>query len=91
MGRPLRGVHADMSAAERSKRLRREREPVALFRGWGLRADRVPLSGAMKNTDGTAGHDVDVFAPWRDAPFIGEAKGSRRIPAWRRGWLGELG
>ena len=68
-----------MGKPSRDKGARRERELVRLFRAIGLRSDRVPLSGSMKQSDGTGGHDVDLYIEGRDAPYIGECKANQGI------------
>jgi len=86
----------------RDKGARRERELVQLCRAWGLKAERVPLSGAAK---GSFAGDVDIYKIGRDAPFIGEVKaraaGFKELYKWldhdgadllalkadREGWL----
>lgn len=80
-----------MGKASRDKGARREREIVELHREIGVRAERVPLSGAMKfrNTEKT---DVDVYARGQDlAPFVTEVKarasGEGFVTLER--WLGE--
>jgi len=51
-----------------------ERKIVDLHRAAGIRAGRVPLSGAMKFRN-TASTDVDVYARGPDAaPFVCEVK-----------------
>ena len=76
-----------MGKASRDKGARRERETVSLFKSWGLRAERVPLSGAVRYQDN--GGDVDVYKPGRDAPFVCEVKGRRQFPSYLYQWLGE--
>ena len=79
-----------MSRAQRDKGARAEREMVDLHRGLGLRAERVPLSGAMRYRGG--GHDVDVYAFGPDsAPLVAEVKargGGAGFVTLER-WLGE--
>lgn len=63
-----------MSKASRDKGARRERQIVDLHRALGVKAERVPLSGAMRfrNTEKT---DVDVYARGPDeAPMVCEVK-----------------
>jgi Holliday junction resolvase len=64
-----------VAKSQRDKGLRREREIVNKLREHGIKAERVPLSGAAKfrNTEKT---DVDVYAYGDDfAPWISEVKG----------------
>lgn len=62
-----------MSKAQRDKGARREREMVAKHVAIGVKAERVPLSGAVKYRGG--GHDIDVYARGKDAaPLIAEVK-----------------
>ena len=60
-----------MGKASRDKGARRERELVHLFQEWGLKAERVPLSGAMK---GSFAGDVDVYRIDAESPLCGECK-----------------
>lgn len=63
-----------MGKASRDKGARRERQIVELHRALGIKAERVPLSGAMafRNTRAT---DVDVYARGPDAaPLVCEVK-----------------
>ncbi|WP_025886518.1 putative PDDEXK endonuclease [Asaia prunellae] len=63
-----------MGKASRDKGARVERKIVALHTEAGVRAERVPLSGAMKFRN-TASTDVDVYARGPDgAPFVCEVK-----------------
>lgn len=63
-----------MSKYERDKGIRIEREIINLHRELGIKAERVPLSGAAGYKD--AGHDVDVYPLGNeDAPFVCEVKG----------------
>lgn len=80
-----------MSRSQRDKGARRERQVVELHREIGVKAERVPLSGAMpfRNTEKS---DVDVYARGPDAaPFVTEVKargnGGGFITLER--WLGE--
>lgn len=80
-----------MGKASRDKGARRERQIVDMHRAIGVRAERVPLSGAMKfrNTEKT---DVDVYARGTEAaPFVTEVKarasGEGFVTLER--WLGE--
>ena len=72
-----------MGKKSRDKGNRRERELVKLFQSWGLKAERVPLSGAAK---GSFAGDVDVYRVNADAPLCGECKakanGFRQLYTW---------
>src|SRR5689334_17628055 len=75
---------------QRHKGARLERELVALHRGPGVHAERVPLSGAMRYQGGR--HDVDVYALGRDVPpLVSEVKGRGNGAGFRTlgRWLGE--
>jgi len=62
-----------MGKSFRDKGARRERELVNLHRATGVKAERVPLSGAA-NYQGN-GADIDVYASSPEAPaFVCEAK-----------------
>jgi hypothetical protein len=61
-----------MSRASREKGQRRERQVVELHRAMGIKAERVPLSGAARYQGN--GADVDIYPTWRDAPLIAEVK-----------------
>ncbi len=79
-----------MSAYQRRKGARLERELVELHRGLGVHAERVPLSGAMKYQGG--GHDIDVYALGRDTPpLVTEVKGRANGAGFKtlERWLGE--
>ena len=80
-----------MGKASRDKGYRRENQLVNLFRRWGLRSDRVPLSGGAKRSDGSNGHDVDVWPHyrWVDAPLICEVKARNTFPKWLTDYLGD--
>lgn len=80
-----------MGKASRDKGARRERQIVDMHREIGVRAERVPLSGAMRfrNTEST---DVDVYARGaHEAPFVCEvkARASGEGFATIERWLGE--
>lgn len=75
-----------MGKSQRDKGARREREVVNHWRERGIRADRVPLSGAA---GGEYAGDVDLYAFGRDeAPMVGECKaranggGFKQITKW---------
>ena len=55
-----------MGRMQRSKGARIEREIVELHRGLGLRAERVPLSGASRYQGN--GADVDIYPFGPDGP-----------------------
>ena len=74
-----------MSKASRDKGARREREFVNMFRDWGLKAQRVPLSGATEYAKG----DIDLYLQGRDAPLVGEVKARAKPPKMVMDWLGE--
>ena len=73
--------------SQQQKDKHRKQELVQMFRNrWGLKAIRVPLSGAVARIDGTGRNDVDVYIEGRDAPFICEVETSQdMIPeAWQK-------
>ncbi len=62
-----------MGKASRDKGQRCERQIVALHQDMGVKAERVPLSGASKYQGN--GADVDVYALGSDAaPMVSEVK-----------------
>ena len=75
-----------MGKASRDKGNRRERELVNDFKAWGLKAMRVPLSGATEYAKG----DIDVYKAGRDAPFIVELKARKAHPKYLTEWLGDF-
>ena len=80
-----------MGKASRDKGARRERQIVDLHRDNGIKAERVPLSGAMRfrNTEKT---DVDVYARGdEEAPFVCEVKARASGEGFKtlEAWLGE--
>ncbi len=80
-----------MGKASRDKGARRERQVVDLHRALGVKAERVPLSGAMRfrNTEKT---DVDVYPLGPDvAPFVTEVKARADGAGFKtlERWLGE--
>ena len=76
-----------MGKASRDKGARREREVVNALRASGIKAERVPLSGAAHYQ--SKGHDIDVYPLGCDAPIIGEIKGRKKFPGWMRKWLAD--
>lgn len=80
-----------MGKPSRDKGARREREIVEAHRKIGVKAERVPLSGAMAFRN-TWQSDVDVYARGADAPpFVTEVKaraGGEGFVTLER-WLGE--
>jgi hypothetical protein len=55
----------------------------------GIKAERVPLSGAARYQGN--GADVDIYPPWRDAPLVAEVKaraGGQGFVTLER-WLGD--
>jgi Holliday junction resolvase len=62
-----------MSRRQRSKGAGIEREVVELHRGLGLRAERVPLSGAARYQGNGADVDIYPFGP-EEAPVCCEVK-----------------
>lgn len=80
-----------MGKASRDKGSRRERQIVDLHKAAGIRAERVPLSGAMKFRN-TASTDVDVYARGdQEAPFVCEVKARASGEGFKtlEAWLGE--
>lgn len=64
-----------------------EREIVRLLQDWGLAAERVPLSGAVK----TSKFDHDITCPVRGEDWKLECKRRKRQFSTIDGWLGENG
>ena len=65
-----------------------KKEIPAMFKSWGLRCERVPLSGATHYQDNSG--DVDVYKKsGRDAPFVCEVKGRKKFPGYLAEWLGD--
>jgi hypothetical protein len=62
-----------VSAMQRRKGARVERELVELHKALGIHAERVPLSGAMRYKGNGADLDCYIFGP-EAAPLIGEVK-----------------
>ena len=76
-----------MGKASRDKGARREREIVNMHRQAGIRAERVPLSGAAHYQG--AAHDVDIYPRGADAPICAEIKARKKFPAWLTDWLAD--
>lgn len=76
-----------MGKPSRDKGARREREVVNALRALGIKAERVPLSGAAHYQ--SKGHDIDVYPHGCETPIVGEIKGRKKFPAWLRGWLAD--
>lgn len=74
----------------RDKGARREREIVALHKALGIKAERVPLSGAAAYQGNGADVDIYPFGP-DAAPFLCEvkARASGRGFATLERWLGD--
>ena len=62
----------------RDKGARFEREVVLLAKDHGLKAQRVPLSGATSY----AKDDVEITPSFADRPWRGECKRRKELPAW---------
>lgn len=78
-----------MSKASREKGIRRERQIVELHRAIGIKASRVPLSGAVRYCgDGT---DVTIWPQFQEAPLHAEVKaradgqGFKTLERWMAG------
>lgn len=74
-----------MGKASRDKGLRRERAIVDLHRKCGIRAERVPLSGALRYRGN--GADVDIYVrgaePLKaEVKARGEGSGFRTLERW---------
>jgi Holliday junction resolvase len=79
-----------MSRMQRDKGARIEREIVEAHRQLGLRAERVPLSGASRYQGNSADVDIYPFGP-DEAPLCCEVKaraGGKGFVQLER-WLGE--
>lgn len=79
-----------MSRMQRDKGARVEREIVAAHVDAGVKAERVPLSGAQRYQGN--GADVDVYAFGRDAaPLVCEVKARKSGAGFAtlEKWLGE--
>lgn len=78
-----------MGKKSRDKGVRRERMIVEMHEAVGIRAERVPLSGAMKfrNTEST---DVDIYVAGKDMPpWVTEVKARADASGWTmiKKWL----
>jgi hypothetical protein len=78
-----------MSAMSRRKGAVGEREVVNRHKDNGIHADRIVLSGAIKNQRMGDGHDVDVIPSWRLAPLCGEVKRGSHVPKSVARWLAD--
>jgi Holliday junction resolvase len=76
-----------MGKPSRDKGMRFEREVVQWHKDMGVRAERVPLSGAARY-QGNAG-DVDIYLNGDHAPLVTECKIRAKLPKCWRDWLGE--
>jgi Holliday junction resolvase len=79
-----------MGRKSRDKGARTERQVVALHRKLGIRAERVPLSGATRYQGNGADVDIYAFGP-NQAPLATEVKsrgGGAGFKTLER-WLGE--
>ena len=84
----LIGEHWRMGSLSRTKGIATEREIVKLHKKIGLKAERVPLSGAMRYRQNA--HDVDIYLDPDGAPLVCQVK---RRPAigdkLLRDWLAD--
>jgi len=89
MGYPARAAAVVMGALSRRKGSRVEREIVKLHQKIGLRAERVPLSGAQRYQGN--GEDVDVYLPGSPAPLCSQVKALSSDAGTKTllGWLGD--
>jgi Holliday junction resolvase len=77
-----------MGKPSRDKGRRYELEVVQWHKDLGLRAERVPLSGAARYQGN--GGDVDLYAFGPDAaPIIAECKIRAKLPKCWRDWMGD--
>jgi hypothetical protein len=79
-----------MTAKERAKGNRIEREIVELHKKLGIHAERYPLSGSSRFRG--SGHDVDVYVFGREeAPLVAEIKGRKSGAGFTmlEKWLGD--
>lgn len=79
-----------MGAMQRRKGAMGERELVNRHKAEGVHAERVVMSGAIKNRRMGNGHDVDVYGRGREAaPFCGEVKRGGHVPKRVIQWLAD--
>jgi hypothetical protein len=78
-------THAQRGKRNRQRGAEFERELVNLFRDHGLKAERVPLSGATSY----AKDDVEVTPTFAEKPWRGECKRKSAVPKWIVDALGE--
>jgi hypothetical protein len=78
-----------MGKMQRNKGARIEREIVNRHKEIGVHAERVVLSGAVKNKRMGDGHDIDVHCHNRLAPLCGEIKGGKQVPKFCTDALGD--
>ena len=78
-----------MSAMQRRKGARIEREIVNRHKELGVHAERVVMSGAVKGVRMGNGHDVDIYLKERAAPLCCEVKGGQQVPKFCLSALGE--
>lgn len=78
-----------MGKLSRNKGARVEREIVKLHTKIGIRAERVPLSGAMRYQGN--GEDVDIYLSGADAPICSQVKSLSSDAGTKTllGWLGD--
>lgn len=74
-----------MGKMSRTKGAVYERELVNQAKEYGLKAQRVPLSGATSYAKG----DIEVTPSWSDVPWVFEAKRRKELPAWMLEALGD--
>jgi Holliday junction resolvase len=78
-----------MSAMQRRKGARVEREIVNRHKELGVHAERVVMSGAVKGRRMGEGHDVDIYLKDRAAPICAEVKAGAQVPKFCLSALGE--
>lgn len=74
-----------MGKMSRDKGANFEREIVNQAKEYGLKAQRVPLSGATSYAKG----DVEIHPEFALAPWVFEAKRRKELPGWMLEALGE--